>query len=104
MEKEEVLMKAAEFLHSIVSDPQPDSTLCVELQALWWVKKGDWERAHDLAQDAGSMEGDWIHAHLHRVEGDLGNASYWYSRAGKPVCRQELSTEWQNIMVEVLDK
>ena len=72
-------MKAAEFLHSIESDPQPDSTLCVELQALWWVKKGDWERAHDLAQDAGSMEGDWIHAHLHRVEGDFGNASYWYS-------------------------
>ena len=64
-------MKAAEFLHSIESDPQPDSTLCVELQALWWVKKGDWERAHDLAQDAGSMEGDWIHAHLHRVEGDF---------------------------------
>ena len=95
-------MKAAEFLHSIESDPQPDSTLCVELQALWWVKKGDWERAHDLAQDAGTRNGDWIHAHLHRVEGDLGNASYWYSRAGKKNCLTTTEEEWNSILETLL--
>ncbi|MEK9773400.1 MAG: hypothetical protein VW907_01875 [Opitutae bacterium] len=97
-------MNQADFLDSIGSDPRPDSSIKVELQALWWAKKGDWDKAHDLAQSAGSAQGDWIHAHLHRIEGDLGNASYWYSRAGKPVCKEDLSKEWQNIVAQIVDR
>lgn len=94
-------MKQAEFVSSIESSPEPLATLSTELQSLWWLKKGDWNKAHDLAQDAGTKQGDWVHAHLHRVEGDLGNADYWYSRAGKPVCRDELSKEWHEITAEL---
>lgn len=65
-------------------------------------KKGYWENAHELAQSAGSVEGDWVHAYLHREEGDLGNAAYWYARAGKPVCRSSLSVEWEEMVKELL--
>lgn len=65
-------------------------------------KKGNWENAHELAQSAGSVEGDWVHAYLHREEGDLGNAAYWYSRAGKPVCHTSLPVEWEKMVKELL--
>ena len=95
-------MNKAEIFNSTESLAEPPPTLSLELQSLWWLKKGDWDKAHDLAQDVGSKQGDWIHAHLHRIEGDLANAAYWYSRAGKPVCRDEFSKEWQEITSELL--
>ena len=69
------------------------------LKALWWARKGDWDRSHDIAQDAGSEAGDWVHAYLHRVEGDLGNAAYWYRRANKPIkARENLEEEWKELV------
>lgn len=63
--------------------------------ASWCEARGEWERAHELAQRAGSREGDWVHAYLHRVEGDEANAGYWYARAGRrmPVKETELAVE-----------
>ena len=72
------------------------------LKALWHDAKGDWERAHDLAQSAGNSNGDWVHAYLHRVEGDLGNASYWYNRIGKPRFEGSLKSEWASIVESLL--
>ena len=68
------------------------------MQALWWAKKGDWERAHDLAQDANSRHGDWVHAYLHRVEGDPNNAAYWYARAKEPFFEGDLEDEWAHLL------
>jgi len=95
-------MTIAEFLSSIEEREEPVFEWTTELKALWWCKKGNWVKAHDLAQDAGSREGDWIHAHLHRVEGDLGNAGYWYSRAGRRQGRQSVEQEWAEITEEIL--
>lgn len=72
------------------------------LLALWWDGKGDWERAHNVAQDVSGADGSWVHAYLHRKEGDLGNAAYWYSRAGRPVARGDLAEEWRSIVSEML--
>jgi hypothetical protein len=58
---------------------------------------GDWEQAHRIVQEIHTAEAAWIHAYLHRVEGDLGNAAYWYRQAGKPECRDSLAEEWQII-------
>ena len=66
------------------------------LRALSSLANGNWDKAHELVQDS-SPENDWVHAHLHRVEGDLANAHYWYKRAGKPVCEAPLDDEWQII-------
>jgi dihydrofolate reductase len=59
--------------------------------------KGDWKRAHESAQQDEGIEGAWVHAYLHRKEGDQGNAAYWYNRAGKPVCHEPLDAEWLRI-------
>jgi hypothetical protein len=67
------------------------------LQALRLVAAGDWDGAHDLVQNDPSLEASWVHAHLHRVEGDLFNAGYWYRRAGKPQATMSLEDERQAI-------
>ncbi len=74
------------------------------LQALWQDRQGDWNRAHDLAQEAGNSDGDWVHAYLHRKEGDIGNAGYWYARSGKPRVGAgvSLETEWDDIAAVLL--
>jgi hypothetical protein len=71
-------MDLADFKN--LADP---SSLDLVLQALWHAFHDNWDRAHDLAQEAHSRDGDWVHAYLHRKEGDTGNAGYWYSRAGR---------------------
>ena len=95
-------MKIANFLSLIEKENVPLGELSSSLQALWWAKKGYWKKAHEIAQSAGSVEGDWVHAYLHREEGDLGNAAYWYARAGKHVCRSSLSVEWEEMVEELL--
>ena len=75
--------------------PPPD--LSAPLAALWWAAKGDWDQAHRIVQDESSREAAWVHAYLHRVEGDLGNAGYWYRQAGQPVAKDSLEAEWQRI-------
>jgi len=72
------------------------------LQALWLDAKGDWDGAHEAAQAEEGGPGDWVHAYLHRKEGDAGNAAYWYRRAGKPVCRTSLEEEWDAIAAAML--
>ena len=62
---------------------EPPETLSAPLRALWWDAKGDWHRAHACAQEDGSEAGAWVHAYLHRKEGDLSNAAYWYRKAGR---------------------
>jgi hypothetical protein len=76
--------------------PPPD--ISAPLAALWWAAKGDWDQAHRIVQDESSREAAWVHAYLHRVEGDLGNAGYWYRQAGQPVATDSLEAEWQRIV------
>ena len=86
-----------EFRESLNSD-QPPEGLTEVLQALWWDGKGDWKKAHETAQDVSNADGAWVHAYLHRKEGDEGNAGYWYSRAGKSKAAQSLNQEWEQIV------
>jgi hypothetical protein len=80
----------------------PPRGLSSQLTALWWAKKGDWDQAHRLAMDDPSGEAAWVHAYLHRVEGDLGNAGYWYRRARQPTAQGALDAEWAAIVTELL--
>jgi hypothetical protein len=90
-------MKFSEF-ESSLDEKAPPSTLHLALQALWWDAKGDWNKAHECAQaDEGNPSCDWVHAYLHRKEGDESNAGYWYRRAGKPVAKVALGDEWREI-------
>lgn len=72
------------------------------LEAMWWDGKGDWDRSHDIAQEVHAAGGSWVHAYLHRKEGDLGNAGYWYSRAGKSMPSVSLDMEWEQIVSGLL--
>ncbi len=72
------------------------------LLALWWDGKGDWQKAHEIAQDVPGAEGAWVHAYLHRKEGDEGNAAYWYRRAGRTMQQGDLRDEWEEIVRELL--
>lgn len=88
-----------------LASPEPPERQDKAVQALWWAGKGGWERAHELAQEGeGSAACDWVHAYLHRVEGDLGNAAYWYRRAGHPVATGALEAEWAAIAESLLGR
>ena len=77
---------------------EPPTDLGVPLQALWWAGKGDWHTAHDLLQNQPDANGSaWVHAWLHREEGDNANARYWYNRARKTPATVPLQTEWDDI-------
>jgi hypothetical protein len=89
-------MTLAEFKRSM-SKAKPPPRLATALAALWWQAKGDWVRAHALVMDEGGKDCAWVHAYLHRVEGDLGNARYWYGQAGRAVPTGHLPAEWDNI-------
>ena len=77
-------MNLEEFLATVGGGTEPPIELDETLKALWWAEKGNWERAHTVVQNIETSDGSWIHANLHREEGDSGNARHWYSRAGKP--------------------
>jgi hypothetical protein len=81
-------------------------SLAPALQALWHDARGDWDEAHTCCQTAGNRDGDWVHAYLHRKEGDLGNAGYWYARAGRrmPPSSVSLATEWAQLATELLSR
>ncbi len=81
---------ALDRLRAMTEPPQGASPV---LRALWHEAKGDWPAAHTLVEEPRNAEECLMHAFLHRVEGDLGNAAYWYRRAGVPVCRDDLETE-----------
>ena len=89
-------MTITEFKESLAAE-NPPSGLSRNLQALWFDAKGNWDMAHSIVQETSGFEGDWIHAYLHRKEGDLGNASYWYSKVGKARPNSTLETEWEEL-------
>jgi hypothetical protein len=74
------------------------------VRALWHDARGDWDAAHAIAQDIDDAEGAWVHAYLHRKEGDLTNARYWYRRAGKPEAKGALDSEWERIASALLSR
>ncbi len=89
-------MNISVFKASLARD-RPPADLSEALEALWWDAKGNWDKAHAHAQDAGDA-GAWVHGYLHRKEGDLGNARYWYRQAGrKPAADASFDTEWEEI-------
>jgi len=94
-------MTLEEFTSSLGA-PAPPAGLPEHLQALWYAGRHDWDMAHNIAQDIHSETGSWIHAHLHRQEGDESNAAYWYRRAGKPLPRTSITEEWQEIVSALL--
>jgi hypothetical protein len=91
-----------EFLDSVGKDAPP-SQLSETLRSLWWDKKGDWDRAHTIAQKISTIQGSAVHAYLHREEGVLWNADYWYSRAGRPRPDIPLAEEWTHLVDEMLN-
>ena len=89
------------FKETLALDEPPE--LSPALRALWWDAKGDWHKAHGCAQqDEESPAGTWVHAYLHRKEGDLSNAGYWYRRANRPVATTALEAEWRTIALALL--
>ena len=97
-------MSFEELQQSIARDAAPPASLSLSVQALWHDARGDWDRAHGCAQDDPGRDGSWVHAYLHRKEGDLGNAGYWYTRAGRrtPTQSVSLAKEWEEIARELL--
>lgn len=94
-------MTFQEYKDSLQNDAPP-AGLNRALQALWYAGKSEWDQAHDLTQEAGDRDVDWVHAWLHRDEGDLSNANYWYNRAGRTMSNQSLQEEWDAIARELL--
>jgi hypothetical protein len=84
-----------------VDKPRPPAGLAPALTALWWAKKGNWAKAHDIVMDAGGADCAWVHAYLHRVEGDEPNARYWYRQARRSPAVVAPAVEW-NAMVAAL--
>ena len=94
-------MNLSSFKESLSGD-LPAQNSSVYLNALWYDAKGKWDKAHKLVQDLGDENASWIHAYLHRKEGDTGNADYWYSRAGKKRPSVSLEKEWEEIVTALL--
>jgi hypothetical protein len=92
-------MSFEELQRSIAEDAAPPAGMKTALAALWHDARGDWDGAHAVAQDDHSRDGSWVHAYLHRKEGDLGNAGYWYTRARRPLPARgsALQREWEEI-------
>ncbi len=98
-------MTTIEAFRSSVSAAAPLADLGPALQALWWAHRGDWNRAHECVQQhEGDPDCDWVHAHLHRQEGDMANAGGWYRRAGRSVPSQPLQDEWNALAAEMLSR
>ena len=95
-------MDLTAFKSSVSEDAPPPGVDTAPLRALWWAQKGDWDKAHGIAQEDEGVEAAWVHAYLHRVEGDLSNAGYWYRRAGRPAANNALEAEWAEIATALL--
>ena len=93
-----------EAFKSSLAGAAPPASVSPAVQALWWQAKGDWHKAHRCCQDSHDGTGAWAHAYLHRKEGDLGNAGYWYRQAGRAVATGDLRVEWEGIVGEMLGR
>ncbi len=89
-------MDYEQFQQSL-SSTSPPTGLSPYLLSLWYDARGDWDRSHTIIQDINDQNAAWIHAYLHRKEGDMGNADYWYHRAGKKRPGLSLKDEWEQI-------
>jgi hypothetical protein len=94
-------MSLDEFVKSVQA-ARPSPQLSDTLTSLWWDKKGNWDKAHAIAQEIPTVQGSAVHAYLHREEGVLWNADYWYSRAGRQRPDIPLEQEWQRLVEEML--
>jgi hypothetical protein len=94
-------MTPAEFKYSLTK-AGPPSGVSPALAGLWWAGRDDWEKAHKAVMDDESADCAWVHAYLHRVEGDLDNARYWYRRAHKAAATGDLAEEWAAITAALL--
>ncbi len=97
-------MTLEEFKESIETLEKCPASLPLPLQGLWYDKKVGWDKAHDLLGDASDTDSAWVHAYLHRREGDSNNAIYWYKRSGKPESQESLDEEWDRIASQLLAK
>jgi hypothetical protein len=95
-------MNLTTFIESLQSAAPPHSS--VYLQALWYDKNEDWKAAHDLINDLEDKQACWVHAYLHRKEGDTWNADYWYNKAGKKRPAISLQQEWEQLVNALIDK
>ena len=95
-------MNIAQFKQSL-SGTAPPSGLSAYLNSLWYDAKGDWNQSHNIIQDIEDKSAAWIHAYLHRKEGDTWNADYWYNRAGKKRPMVSLEEEWEDIVKAFID-
>jgi hypothetical protein len=96
-------MTLAEFKRTL-SKPRPPAGFTPALAGLWWAGKKDWDKAHKVVMEEGGKDCAWVHAYLHRLEGDADNAGYWYRQAGRPTASGPLPAEWAAIAREFLDK
>lgn len=94
-------MRFEEFGESL-DRSSPPATISEHLRSLWYDAKGDWEKSHQIIQDIEDPNAAWIHAYLHRKEGDIWNADYWYRRAGKKRPELSLEQEWTEIVTALL--
>jgi hypothetical protein len=94
-------MTRDDFLQSISAERPPED-IPGTLASLWWDRKGDWDRAHAIAQTIATRQGSAVHAYLHREEGVLWNADYWYRRAGRRRPDLPLEDEWDGLVSEVI--
>lgn len=90
-----------DFKTSLAQGAPPDG-LSAPLQALWWAGKDDWDKTYTLVMEANGADAAWVHAYLHRVEGDLSNAGYWYRQAKREPATDALDVEWAAIASEML--
>lgn len=96
-------MKLDEFRESLRGD-DPPAGLGSALSGLWWDANGDWIKAHESAQQDEGPAGSWVHAYLHRKEGDASNADYWYRRANRAAASGPLQQEWEEIVTTLLSQ
>ena len=93
-------MNYDDFKCSVKQENVPENLDGIKL-ALWYAAKGNWEKAHSITQDIDTETASWVHAYLHREEGDIGNAHYWYRRSNREPCSDPLKVELDNILKTV---
>ncbi len=91
-----------EIFKKSLDQNEPPANISAHLLSLWYDAKGDWEQSHEIIQHIGDNHASWIHAYLHRKEGDNGNADYWYHKADRKRPSKTLEQEWSEIAAALL--